>query len=117
MKLFLPQYLFNKLDKRLPNKLYVEWQNNGCPTPPPHKVKQLAIGDFQSKHNCNILVETGTYMGDMVEAQKNNFKMIYSIELGVELYKKATKRFKNDNNVMIVQGDSGMVFSKVLRNQ
>jgi hypothetical protein len=53
-------------------------------------------------------------MGDMVDAQKTRFKNIISIELGVDLFKNASKRFRNDKNVLIVQGDSGKVLSKIL---
>jgi hypothetical protein len=55
-------------------------------------------------------------MGDMVEAQKKRFKKIFSIELGVELFNKAVLRFKNDKNVVILQGDSGKVLPEVLSN-
>lgn len=50
----------------------------------------------------------------MVEAQKGNFKKIYSIELGFDLFEKAKKRFEVDKNVEILQGDSGYVLPKVL---
>jgi hypothetical protein len=53
-------------------------------------------------------------MGDMVQAQKKKFRRIYSIELGMELFHKAVKRFKRDKNVTIVQGDSGEVLPEIL---
>ena len=83
-------------------------------TPPPHKVKQKAIADYQQKYGYKVLVETGTFLGDMVEAQKKRFSKVISIELGVDLFVKAQKRFENDKNVTIVQGDSGKVLPKVL---
>ena len=64
----------------------------------------MTIQEYQDKYQYKILVETGTYLGDMVEAQKKRFRKIYSIELGIDLFDKATKRFKNDKNVTIVQG-------------
>jgi protein-L-isoaspartate O-methyltransferase len=60
-------------------------------------------------------VETGTSMGDMVEAQNKRFRKIITIELSIELFKKAKKRFVNDKNVVIVQGDSGQVLPEVLK--
>lgn len=86
-----------------------KWEQQGRPVPPPHIVKQKVIKEFQKKFNINILIETGTYKGDMVYAMKNNFKKIYSIELGIDLWKQACKRFKNQENVSILQGDSGKV--------
>jgi hypothetical protein len=61
-------------------------------------------------------VETGTYRGDMVEAQKTRFKKIISIELGVDLFEKAKERFHHDKNVIIVQGDSGKVLPIILKD-
>ncbi|GCC51630.1 hypothetical protein SanaruYs_18570 [Chryseotalea sanaruensis] len=94
-------------------KIY-KWKSNGALLPPPHIVKQMTIREYQNRYHYNILVETGTYSGEMVEAQKKRFKRIFSIELGVDLYKKATTRFKNDKNVTILLGDSGKELTKVL---
>lgn len=95
-------------------KIFDKWQESGCSIPPPHLIKQMTISEYHQKYKYLILIETGTYMGDMVEAQKTKFKKIISIELGVDLFHKATKRFKNDKNVKIVQGDSGKVLPKIL---
>jgi len=78
-------------------------------------VKQKVIQAYQKKYGYSIFVETGTYRGDMVEAQKGYFKNIISIELGSLLFEKAKKRFKNDNNVEIVHGDSGKILMKILK--
>jgi hypothetical protein len=93
---------------------FILWRVNGCPAPPPHLVKQMAIQEYQERFKYSILVETGTYLGDMVESQKRRFKKIISIELGIDLYNKALIRFKEDKNVTIIQGDSGKVLSNVL---
>ncbi|MEP7324096.1 MAG: FkbM family methyltransferase, partial [Saprospiraceae bacterium] len=50
----------------------------------------------------------------MVESQKKMFKKIVSIELGHLLFKKAKRRFINDNNVTIVSGDSGEKLKEIL---
>lgn len=94
----------------------IEWQRNGCPIPPPHFVKQLVIQEYQKKSGYTTLVETGTFLGDMVEVQKARFKKVISIELGVELFERAKDRFINDKNVTIVQGDSGKVLPEVLKD-
>lgn len=93
---------------------FKKWQKDGRPLPPPHLVKQLAIRDYQQRYAIRTLVETGTYRGDMVEAQKRHFEKIISIELGVDLSKKAVKRFKSDKHVLIVQGDSGKVLPRIM---
>jgi len=111
---FVPQIVMDSLSKQRQKILLNEWKNNGCPVPPPHIVKQMTIKEYQERFNCSVLVETGTYMGDMVEAQKRRFKKIFSIELGVDLFNKAKTRFNNDKNVVIIQEDSGKVLPKVL---
>lgn len=114
MKPLLPQFLKNILKKRREKKWLQKWNESGCPVPPPHIVKQMTIREYQEKYRYLILVESGTYLGDMVEAQKKRFKKIYSIELGVDLYDKAKKRFKKKKNITIMQGDSGKVLPKIL---
>lgn len=116
IKTFIPQVLLNKWKRQLEKKQYKEWQNSGCPDPPPHIVKQIAIGEYQQKYGYTVLVETGTYLGDMIEAQKTRFKKIYSIEIKNDLFKKAQKRFINDKNVIIVLGDSGKVLPQILKD-
>jgi hypothetical protein len=78
------------------------------------KVKQDTVKEFQKKYGFNILIETGTFLGDMVESQRNNFKNIYSIELQHDLAKKARERFKELKHVRILQGDSGKLLKGIL---
>lgn len=111
---YLKKTIKNIREKRRIKKELEIWINNGRPTPPPHIVKQLAIAELQKIFGYSILVETGTYLGEMVEAQKKRFKTIISIELGVELFEKARDKFKDDDNIHIFQGDSGKVLPKIL---
>lgn len=90
-----------------------EWNKNGKPFPPPHIVKQNAIKEYGQAFSISTLVETGTYLGEMVEAQLPNFKEIYSIELSEKLYRKASKKFKGQSNVHLLQGDSGKVMRQI----
>ena len=112
----VPKILLKSLKKLSDKKLIDDWKKNGCPIPPPHIVKQLIIAEYQQKYGHSILLETGTYMGTMVEAQKSNFNKIISIELGIDLFEKAQKRFENDKNITIVQGDSGKVLGLLLKD-
>ena len=91
------------------------WRNSGYSVPIPALVKQMVILNYQKKYNYSTLIETGTYLGDMVEAQKTNFKKVISIELGMDLFLKAKERFKSDKNVQIFQGDSGKVLPQILQ--
>jgi hypothetical protein len=91
------------------------WVNSGSPVPPPHQYKQTVIEFYQLKYQYKVLIETGTYLGDMVEAQKNNFDKIISIELGEELWKNAVARFKKHDHISIFKGDSGMVLKDIAK--
>ena len=50
----------------------------------------------------------------MVEAMRNSFDRIYSIELSNELYEKAKERFKGVEHIELIHGDSGIELKNVL---
>jgi len=114
LKQFVPQIVYTKLRRQLEYKQLNEWKNNGRQIPPPHILKQITIIEYQKLYGYKVLIETGTFLGDMVEAQKKNFEKIISIELAPDLFEKALKRFKKDHNVIILQGDSGKVLPEIL---
>lgn len=89
------------------------WEGAGKPSPNPHAVKQLLVEGYQKKTGYEILIETGTYLGDMVEAQRSNFKQIYSIELSQDFWQSAVKRFESFSQIHLLQGDSGKVLSSI----
>jgi len=78
------------------------------------RMKQRIVEDYQRQYGCDVLIETGTFLGDMVEAQRENFKKIYSIELQNELAQKAQQRFINVEHIKILQGDSGKLLRMIL---
>ncbi len=102
------------IKKRKNDKKLAEWQSKGKPVPPPHIVKQLAIRNYARRFGLKILVETGTLHGRMIEAMKDDFDRIYSIELSEELYKKAKDRFRKENSVELIHGDSGVELKHVI---
>ncbi len=93
---------------------YLEYQKLRTERPSLHTVKQNTIRKFGAKHGYQVLVETGTYLGDMVEAQRDHFERIYSIELGEQLYNDAVKRFERFTHVSILLGDSGVVLKQLI---
>lgn len=108
------QSIKDKIEIKKQVRKHNAWQKSGCLVPPPHLVKQKVIKEYQQMYGYTILIETGTFKGDMIKAQLSNFDQLISIELGVELHRKAVRRFKNIKNVNIVQGDSGKVLPKIL---
>jgi len=90
------------------------WRRNGRPVPPPHAFKQLTIEGYRRAFRLASLVETGTYAGDTVEAQRKRFRKVVSIELSPDLYRAALARFANRQNVMLLEGDSADLMESVV---
>lgn len=92
---------------------YQHWLEQGKPLPVPHIAKQKTIREYKDRYGIKTLVETGTYLGDMVAAQLPHFSRILSVELSEELYKRARIRFRRNPEVELYQGDSGKVLHTV----
>ncbi len=106
--------LRNWVVNRVQEKEVLAWESAGKPSPPPHVIMQRTLQSYAEKFDLKILVETGTYYGDMVEAMKPNFDHIYSIELSEELYDKARDRFKDDEHIRLVHGDSEVELGRIV---
>lgn len=98
-----------------PGGIIAAWEKQGRPVPPPPVVKQKTVRDYQRKYQYDVLVETGTYLGYMVSAQKRNFKKIYSIELADSLYLRAAGKFRGYSHIRIIHGDSGEKIGEVIK--
>jgi hypothetical protein len=90
------------------------WEKQGRPSPPPHIVKEELIRDYAKTFNTHTLIETGTYLGDMVHAMRKSFSRILSFELDEKLARDAQKRFAGDHHIEIIQGDSGKLLGDYL---
>jgi 16S rRNA A1518/A1519 N6-dimethyltransferase RsmA/KsgA/DIM1 with predicted DNA glycosylase/AP lyase activity len=82
---------------------------------PDYEVKKNTLNGYKNKYGLNVLVETGTFMGDTVEYFKDRMKKIISIELAEDLAKRAQKRFENNQNIKIINGDSGKVLKDIVK--
>lgn len=90
------------------------WEAAGRPNPPPHRIKQQALRSYARRHGLEILVETGTFKGDMVAAMLGDFRRIYSIELAPHFHAAAAQRFRRHPHVEILAGDSGRVLAELV---
>ena len=90
------------------------WEKQGRPLPPPHIIKEELIRDYAKTFNTQILIETGTYLGDMVHAMKKYFSKIISFELDQKLAAQAQERFADNDHIQIIQGDSGKLLGDYL---
>jgi hypothetical protein len=90
------------------------WDRKGRPVPPPSIIKERTLRSYAEQYSLKILVETGTFRGDMVNALKDSFIRIYSIELDDRLFNRAIKRFKAWKHIHIMHGDSGKRLPEVI---
>lgn len=93
---------------------FLDYLGNLTNLPAVHVLKQNNIHAYRKEYGFTVLIETGTYLGDMVQAQLNYFKKIISIELSEELHRNAVKRFEKHPQVEILQGDSGAVLKELV---
>ena len=94
-----------------------KWEREGRQIPPPdlsHIVKQKVLREYAKKYGLRVLVETGTLLGDMVEAMKMDFNQIYSIELCEQLYERAKERFKGIRHIELIYGDSSIELRSIM---
>lgn len=93
---------------------FIKWVQSKKEGNMPSSLKQHFVTSMGDKYRLKSLVETGTYLGEMVQAQIPYFDKIISIELSDDLAAKAKIKFTNENKVLIVHGDSGKELNKVL---
>ncbi len=98
-------------------KIISAWEKQGSILPPPDEYKRLVVQDYAKRNDCVQLIETGTYLGGMVEAQLNKFDNIASIELSNELFQKAVQKFKGIESVHLYCGDSGNLIGEVIEKE
>lgn len=91
------------------------WRGKPRSLPLPHLLKQDILKGYASKYNLSLLVETGTYRGEMTEALHDHFNKIYSIELSEKYAKSAQRYFSSSKKVKIIQGDSGEVIGELIK--
>lgn len=124
MKIFLRSYLsrifalaiFSPIKKIYYKNQLDKWKNSPI-GPAPHIFKQITIQKYQQQSKSSVLIETGTFLGDMVAAQLNSFKTIYSIEVSYPLFIQAKSRFRKSNSkVKILQGDSGVLLPEIVKD-
>ncbi|NDV60037.1 hypothetical protein [Bacteroides sp. 519] len=114
LRKFIPDFLLTSLKEIETKRDFNKWVKAGKPIPPVHAAKRMMIREYQQKNNSKILVETGTYTGEMVFVQMPYFSEIYSIELSNYYYKKAVKRFKRYSQIHLYHGDSALMLKEVV---
>jgi hypothetical protein len=93
---------------------YWYWKLRGEPVRSPHLLKQRTVREYAERYGPQVLVETGTYYGEMVAAMKRRFKAIYSVEYDHQLAQRAIKKFARYPHIHVLEGDSQQVVPELL---
>jgi hypothetical protein len=68
-----------------------------------HRAKQRTVLACAREAGARVLIETGTYLGEMVAALRSAFDAIYSIELSADLHRRAVQRFADSPHVCLLK--------------
>lgn len=96
------------------NREIESWISAGKPIPPPGAYKQQVVKTYAQKYDAKILIETGTFLGEMCYAGRDIFQSIYSIELSRFLHRIARQTMADCPNVTLLQGDSSRILPELL---
>ncbi|HEX9365349.1 MAG TPA: hypothetical protein VF921_01915 [Vicinamibacterales bacterium] len=95
-------------------RIVLQWRLAGRPVPPPPSVKHAIVKDYQRRFGPRVFVETGTFAGGMIDAVRDRFDRVISIELDPGWHGRAVERFRADPRVTLLLGDSGVRLKEVL---
>jgi hypothetical protein len=95
---------------------YWYWKLRGEPARSPHLLKQRTVQEYAQRYGLRVLVETGTYYGEMVAAMRKRFDEIYSVEYALQLARRAQKKFQRWPHIHILEGDSQVRVPEVLKS-
>jgi len=114
-KAFRESALFHWYKKLAAPGEYLWWRLRGSPpSRTPHWLKQRIIQQYGREFHLPVLIETGTNFGQMLYAQRRNFRELYSIELDAWRAESAQRKFAGQPRIHILRGDSGDVLPKLL---
>src|SRR5438552_1879730 len=80
----------------------------------PHLVKQRVVKGYAAQYGLDTLIETGTYLGDMIWGVRRAFRAIHSVELDPSLYERAVRRFRGQGHVHLYLGDSAVLIGEIV---
>jgi len=82
--------------------------------PPPHIVKVDTVLALARRFRLRVMVETGTFEGEMARKCAPNFHEIHTIELDPGLAAVAARKLARHRNVHVIQGDSAARLAQVV---
>jgi hypothetical protein len=95
--------------------LYWIWKYGGKKDFTPHLVKQILVKRLCDEYKTSVFVETGTYLGNMIDSVKFKFEKVFSIEIDFRLFKLSQRRFRKYKHIELICGDSSKEIRTVLK--
>ncbi len=89
------------------------WQRSPV-VPPPHVVKLRTVREYARRFGTRVLVETGTFEGEMPRKCRDDFTRIVTIELDPGYARRAAHRLRHHAHIEVLQGDSATRLGDVL---
>ncbi len=77
-----------------------------------YALKRRLLRETAREHGLRVLIETGTYMGEIAWALRRDFDRIETVELEPTLVRLAEIRFRRTKNVRVHEGDSATVLPR-----
>jgi len=106
--------ILDRRRKRQEGLILAQWERDGRPVPTPSIIKQQIVRRYAREHGTRTLIETGTYLGDMIDACSRELTRIISIELDRSLYECARERFAASPHIEIHCGDSADLLPELI---
>lgn len=95
---------------------YLHWIDTGKSAPTPNIYKTNTLKSYGRRYQLRTFVETGTLYGETTKAVCSYFERVVTIELDLNLYRQATKRFRSNSKIDCVYGDSAWMLPEVLHS-
>jgi hypothetical protein len=74
------------------------------------------VRSYARRYGPRVFVETGTYMGDMAHAVRDQFERILTIELDTSFCRAARWRLRKLAHVTVLEGDSKSILPVILES-
>ena len=83
--------------------------------PPPHVIKVRTVREHAERYGLRVLIETGTFEGEMVRKCRGAFTRLYTIELDPTFAASAAGRLAQWPHIEVLTGDSARQLPALLR--
>lgn len=91
-----------------------QWVKKGCPSPAPNMVKMAVVRHHVTAHQTPVFIETGTYLGSMVEHIAATGVECHTIEIDNAIYARARSILARHSNIKVILGDSTVELPRLL---